>query len=200
MKKDEFVKLGISEDLAAKAEAASAEELKGYIPKERFNEVNNEKKELEKTLSERDGQLETLKQSAGSVEDMKKQIAELQAENKSKDEAHAAELAKLKLDNAVDTALAAAGAKNIKAVKALLALEKAEAADDGTVKGLAEQIAALQKSDEYLFETKDNNIRIKGAKPGETGNENGDKTVDISKMNYTELAAYMAEHPDAKID
>ncbi len=199
MKKEEFVKLGISDELAAKAEAASIEELKGFIPKARFDEVNNEKKTLEKTLSERDEQLETLKKSTGNVEEMKKQIADLQAENKTKDEAHTAEIKKLKIDAAVDAALMGAKAKNSTAVKALLKdLDKAEFADDGTIKGLADQIAALQKSDDYLFEAKES-TKFKGAKPGESGNEPGDKSVDTSKMTYSELAAYMAEHPNAKI-
>lgn len=201
MKKDEFVKLGISEDLAAKAEAASTEELKGYIPKARFDEVNNEKKKLELDVRDRDGQLETLKNSTGDVEAMKQQIATLQADNKAKDEAHAAEIKQLKIDAAVDAALTSAKAKNITAVKALLKdLDKAELADDGTIKGLSEQIVALQKSDDYLFEAKESKPKMKGAEPGEAGNEGGDKGVDTSKMTYTELAAYMAEHPDVKID
>ena len=202
MKKEEFVKLGISEDLAAKAEAASQEELKGYIPKARFDEVNNEKKKLELDVRDRDGQLETLKDSTGDVEAMKQQIATLQADNKAKDEAHAAEIKQLKIDAAVDAALTGARAKNTTAVKALLKdLDKAEIGEDGTIKGLAEQIEALQKSDEYLFETKETKkTQVKGAKPGESGNEDGDHGVDTSKMTYSELAAYMAEHPDAKID
>ncbi|MBQ4541839.1 MAG: phage scaffolding protein [Clostridia bacterium] len=202
MKKEEFVKLGISEDLAAKAEAASQEELKGYIPKARFDEVNNEKKKLELDVRDRDGQLETLKNSTGDVEAMKQQIATLQADNKAKDEAHAAEIKQLKIDAAVDAALTGARAKNTTAVKALLKdLDKAEIGEDGTIKGLAEQIEALQKSDEYLFEAKETKkTQVKGAKPGESGNEDGDHGVDTSKMTYSELAAYMAEHPDAKID
>ena len=43
MKKEDFVKLGMDEELAAKCEAASLEELKGFIPKSRFDEVNNAK-------------------------------------------------------------------------------------------------------------------------------------------------------------
>jgi len=39
MKKEEFVKLGVEEELAAKLETASQDELKGYIPKARFDEV-----------------------------------------------------------------------------------------------------------------------------------------------------------------
>ena len=200
MKKDEFVKLGVDEETAKNLETASLEELKGYIPKARFDEVNNEKKKLELNLRDRDSQLEDLKNSTGDVEALKKQIETLQAENKTKDEEHAAEVKQLKVDAAVDAALASAKAKNATAVKALLKdLDKAELQEDGTIKGLSEQIEALQKSDDYLFEAKESK-KMKGAKPGEAGNEDGDKGVDTSKMTYSELAAYMAEHPDAKID
>lgn len=200
MKKEEFVKLGIDEELAKKCEAASQEELKGFIPKSRFDEVNNEKKKLELDVRDRDAQLETLKNSTGDVEAMKQQIETLQNENKQKDEAHAAEIKQLRIDTAIETALTGAKAKNNLAVKALLKdLDKAELQEDGTIKGLAEQIAVLQKSDEYLFEAK-TSTKMKGAKPGEAGNEDGDHGVDTSKMTYSELAAYMAENPDAKID
>ena len=47
MKKEEFVALGISAELAEKAASASAEELKGYVPKSRFDEVNEEKKNFD---------------------------------------------------------------------------------------------------------------------------------------------------------
>lgn len=199
MKKEEFVKLGIDEETAKKLEAASMEELKGYIPKARFDEVNNEKKKLEADVKDRDAQLETLKNSTGDVESLKQQIATLQADNKAKDEAHAAEIKQMKIDNAIETALTGAKAKNNIAVRALLKdLDKAELAEDGTIKGLAEQITALQKSDSYLFEAKETK-KVKGATPGESGNEDGDNGVDTSKMTYTELVAYLAENPDAKI-
>lgn len=201
MKRDEFVKLGVDEETAKKCESASQEELKGYIPKARFDEVNNEKKKLELDVRERDDQLETLKNSTGDVDAMKKQIADLQAENKTKDEAHAAEIKQLKIDAAVEAALVGAKAKNSTAVKALLKdLDKAELQEDGTIKGLAEQIEALQKSDDYLFEAKKSKRKMKGAEPGEAGNDDGDQDVDTSKMTYSELAAYLVEHPDAKID
>ena len=202
MKKEEFVKLGIDEETAKKCEAASQEELKGFIPKTRFDEVNNEKKKLELDLRDRDGQLETLKNSTGDVEAMKQQIATLQADNKAKDEAHAAEIKKMKVDAAVEAALTSSGAINAKAVVPFLKdLDKAELADDGTVKGLAEQIEALTKADDtkFLFTAK-KQTKVKGAKPGESGNEEGDHGVDTSKMTYSEMMAYLAENPDAKID
>lgn len=200
MKKEEFVKLGIDEETAKKCEAASMEELKGFIPKARFDEVNNEKKKLETDVKERDTQLETLKNSTGDVEAMKQQITTLQAENKAKDEAHAAEIKQLKIDTAIDNALGEAKAKNKVAVKALLKdLDKAELAEDGTIKGLAEQITAIQKSDSYLFDAKETKPNVKGAKPGESGNDEGTGKVDTSNMSYSELVAYLAENPDANI-
>lgn len=163
--------------------------------------ANAEVESLKGHISDRDKQLETLKNSTGDVEGMKQEIAKLQADNKAKDDAHAAEIKQLKIDAAIDSALTGAKAKNNTAVKALLKdLDKAELADDGTIKGLAEQIEALQKSDAYLFDTTTKKkTQVKGAKPGESGNDDGDHEVDTSKMTYSELAAYMAEHPDAEI-
>ena len=163
--------------------------------------ANAEVESLKGQISDRDKQLETLKNSTGDVEGMKQEIAKLQADNKAKDDAHAAEIKQLKIDAAIDSALTGAKAKNNTAVKALLKdLDKAELADDGTIKGLAEQIEALQKSDAYLFDTTTKKkTQVKGAKPGESGNDDGDHEVDTSKMTYSELVAYMAEHPDAEI-
>jgi hypothetical protein len=74
MKKEDLVKLGLDEETAKKVAEASAEELKGVIPKARFDEVNTEKKNLETAKGTLEGQLETLKNSAGDVKAMKKQI------------------------------------------------------------------------------------------------------------------------------
>ena len=161
--------------------------------------LTSEKAALEKQVSERDSQLETLKNSTGDVEALKQQITTLQAENKAAADAHAAEIKQMKVDSAIEAAITGAKGKNAKAIKALLNLENAELAEDGTVKGLAEQIDALQKSDAYLFETKETKTKVKGAVPAESGNDDADKKVDTSKMSYSEMLAYLAENPDAKI-
>lgn len=124
MKKAEFIALGISEELAAKAEKASQEELKDYVEKSKHDEVVEENKTLKTSVSDRDRQLETLKASAGDNEELKKQIETMKQQNAEQEKAHKAEMAQLRLDNALDAALAAAGAKNGKAVKALLDVSK----------------------------------------------------------------------------
>ena len=143
----------------------SAEIGKGFVAKADFNAVNEAKKQLEKTLEERDGQLEDLKNSAGDNAEMKKTIEELQKTNAEQLKTHAAEIAQLKLDNAVETALTAAGAKNSKTVKALLDLTKVKLDEDGKLNGFDEQLETVRKSDGYLF-TEKQQPSFKGFQPG----------------------------------
>lgn len=204
MKKEDFLKLGLDEDTAKKCADASAEELKTYIPKVRFDEVNNDKKKLD--VRDRDSQLETLKNSTGDVEGLKKQIETLQAENKAKDEKHAAELKQLKVDAAVEAALSGAKAKNTKAVRALLEIDmdKIKVKEDGTLEGLTldDQIKKLQSAEDskFLFDTQTKKTKMKGAEPGDPGKEDPDNKVDTSKMTYDELCAYLEENPDAELE
>jgi hypothetical protein len=200
MKKDELIKLGLDEETAEKVAAASAEELKAYVPKSRFDEVNTARKTAEDAVKERDSQIEGLRTSAGSVDELKGQIAALQADNKAKDEQHAAEMKALRIDNAVSSALMKAGALNVKAARALLDLEGAELAEDGSVKGLDGQIKALTEAEDSKFLFGSSKPRMKGARTGENGAEDGDGRVDTSKMSYDELCAYLAENPDAKLN
>ena len=117
MKKEDFLKLGLSDELANKAAEASAEELKGFIPKSRFDEANEAKKQLEKDIAARDTQLEALKKV--DAEGLKVEIERLQSENKSAKEKFEGELKQLQINNAVEKALIGAKAKNVKAVKIL---------------------------------------------------------------------------------
>lgn len=201
MKKDELIKLGLTDEAAEKVAAASAEELKGFIPKARFDEVNTAKNHAEEQVKERDKQIEGLKAASGDAESLKKQIETLQAANKQKDSEHAAEIKKLKVDAAVDAALTAAKAKNLKAARALLDLDKAELSDDGTVKGLGEQIEKLKAGDDtkFMFDVSAK-PKMKGAKTGEEGVEDGDDKPDLSKMSYDELCAYLNDNPETTLE
>jgi chromosome segregation ATPase len=202
MKRKFLEDLGLEKEMIDKIideNSADIGKAKGELEsiKEKLSTTEKELESTKKLVTERDGQLEQLKNSSGDVESLKKQIETLQNDNKAKDEAHAAEIKQLKIDAAVDTAISNAKGKNAKAIKALLDLENAELDEDGTVKGLADQIKALQTAEDskFLF----GSSTMKGAKTGESGNDDGDKGVDTSKMTYSELAAYMAEHPEAKI-
>lgn len=198
MKKEDLIAMGLTEDQAKKV----MDSLDGnFVTKARFNEVNEENKTLKQSVADRDKQLEDLKKSSGDNAELKKQIETLQQQNADQKKAHDAEMAQLKLDNAIDAALTAAGAKNIKAVRAMIDTSKMKLGEDGTVEGLPDAIKAVQKSDSYMFNTvQQKQQAFKGFQPGASGEVKPGTEVDTSKMTYSELAAYMAANPDAKID
>lgn len=198
MNKEELIAMGLTEDQAKKV----MDSLDGnFVTKARFNEVNEENKTLKQSVADRDKQLEDLKKSSGDNAELKKQIETLQQQNADQKKAHDAEMAQLKLDNAIDAALTAAGAKNIKAVRAMIDTSKMKLGEDGTVEGLPDAIKAVQKSDSYMFNTvQQKQQTFKGFQPGASGEVKPGTEVDTSKMTYSELAAYMAANPDAKID
>lgn len=185
MNKEDLLKLGLTEEQAEKVLSVNAEQLKGFIPKVRFDEVNNAKKQAEKDLSERDKQLETLKNSTGDVEALKQTIETLQNENKAAMDKYNAELAEIKLAGAVDTALLGADALNVKAVKALLDMSKIKM-DGDVLLGINEQIESLKKAEDskMLFKAvevgKQKGPNFAGVKPGEGNTGNGESNAPKS--------------------
>lgn len=195
MNKEDLIAMGLTEEQAKKV----MDSLDGnYVTKTRFNEVNEENKTLKKSVSDRDKQLEDLKKSSGDNEELKKQIETLQQENANQKKAHEAEMTQLRLDNAIDAALTAAGAKNIKAVRALLDTSKVKVGEDGKLTGFDDLLSAVQKSDSYLFAEKQQKQNFKGFQPGASGNVKPGTKVDMSKMTYEELANYIEQNPDAE--
>lgn len=195
MNKEDLIAMGLTEEQAKKV----MDSLDGnYVTKTRFNEVNEENKTLKKSVSDRDKQLEDLKKSSGDNEELKKQIETLQQENANQKKAHDAEMTQLRLDNAIDAALTAAGAKNIKAVRALIDTSKVKVGEDGKLTGFDDLLSAVQKSDSYLFTEKQQKQSFKGFRPGASGNVKPGTKVDMSKMTYEELANYIDQNPDAE--
>lgn len=195
MNKEDLIAMGLTEEQAKKV----MDSLDGnYVTKTRFNEVNEENKTLKKSVSDRDKQLEDLKKSSGDNEELKKQIETLQQENANQKKAHDAEMTQLRLDNAIDAALTAAGAKNIKAVRALIDTSKVKVGEDGKLTGFDDLLSAVQKSDSYLFTEKQQKQNFKGFQPGASGNVKPGTKVDMSKMTYEELASYIDQNPDAE--
>ena len=185
----------------------SAEIGKGFVSKADFNQVNTAKKKAEDDVKARDQQLEDLKKSTGDAAALQEQIATLQAQNAEAKESYEAELARVRLDGAVEAALTAAGAKNNTAVKALLAdfLKDAKLDDSGAVKGLTAEIETLSKAEatSFLFNTADGNNQqqFKGMQPGAAGGKTPPPQGKEPKdMNYDELCAYLEANPGAKLE
>lgn len=190
MNKEKLLELGLTEEQAK----AVLEGFKGYVPPERFNEVNEAKKAAETLVSERDKQIEGLKKSTGDSEALKAEIEKLQSENKAAKEKYESDIKTLKINNAIDSALTASGAKNLKAVRALLDMEKITLEGD-EVKGVDDQIKALLKGEDtsFLFNVADNGVKTpKGMKAKEgSGNPAGKKSYN--EMTYTERVEFLAQ-------
>lgn len=203
MKKERLIELGLDEETAKKVAKESETELAGYVPKAQFDVVVSERDTANETIKERDTQLEKLK--GVDVNDLQTQIANLQADNKKKDEDHAKEIKELKVNNAIETALTQNGALNMKAVRALLDvdIDKIKVKEDGTLEGLNldEQIKTLKKADDSKFMFKEEKKSMfKGANPSKNPMKNGnDDGVDLSKMTYEEIAKYLEENPDVEL-
>ena len=200
MKKEDLMKLeGMTEDLATKIAEQSAEELKGMIPKTRLDEVIAERDNAKKDHADVLKQLGALQKETGDVQSLKDKIAELETAAKESEKTHAVEIHTMKVNNAVDTALIGAKALNVTAVKALLKLEGAEIDADGSVKGLADQIKALQSAEDSKFLFGSSAPIMKGAKVGESGNDDGDKGMTIEKfrkMSPSERYQYSITNPN----
>ncbi|GIO03392.1 hypothetical protein J5TS2_40600 [Brevibacillus halotolerans] len=178
--------MGLSDEQITKIMGGVEEKYKGYVPKHRFDEVNEAKKQLETDLKDRDKQLTELKKNVGDNEDLKKQIEALQNDNKTKDEQYQAKIKDMQVSTAIKLALAGE-AHDPDLIAGLLDKSKIEINEDGTLKGgLDDQVKALRESKAFLFVEKPQNkgFQFKGAQPAEGTRNNGDnkgQTDDFGK-------------------
>ncbi|MGM0970334.1 MAG: phage scaffolding protein [Bacillota bacterium] len=172
-----------------------------WFPKERFDAVNNEKKELKSQLDERDQQLSTLQKQAKGNEELQNAIEQLQEENKKVSEEYQQKLDKQAFDFAIESALRDAKAKNIKAVKANLNVDGLKFSDDKVI-GLDEQLTALKESDSYLFETENESPPgLAGRQPHGTGNSvanlpTAKNPFSQEHLNLTEQGQILSSDPE----
>lgn len=143
--------IGVADDKMGEAEQAVKNFLDGeFVPKSRFNEVNESKKALTDQLAERDKQLGSLKKNVGDNEGLKKQIEELQAANKQQKADFEAQAKALKIDTAIKLAIGDS-AQDADIVTGLIDKDKLILGEDGKIAGLTEQVEALKKDKGFLF-------------------------------------------------
>lgn len=175
MNKEQLVALGLTEEQADKVIA-------GYgtmIPKSRFDEVNEAKKELDKQISERDTQLNDLKKQVKDNEELTTQIQELQNANKQTKTDFEQKLKDAQINGAIKLALAGK-VQDVDIVTSLLDREKVELKEDGSLKGgLDEQIKTLQESKPFLFVGEEAAPKPKGATPKDGKPKDGQAETSI---------------------
>lgn len=156
--KDKLVKLGLTDELAQKVVDHFGDVIDGeYVPKTRFNEVNNELNTAKETIKERDKQIESLGKDSDDIEALKKEKEDLIKANKEAAKEAEKKLAAERKSNAIKLELIDK-VHNADVTMNLLNIDNIVMDDNGKVKsGLKEQLDDLKKSDGYLFKAEDNN-------------------------------------------
>jgi hypothetical protein len=143
-----------------------------WIPKDKFDQANEAKKQLETDLKDRDTQLTDLKKSAGDNAVLTKQIGDLQEANKQTSLTFETKIKDMSLDSAIEKALQGANAKFPDLLMGKIDRAKIEVLADGTVKGLEDQLKPLKESYKDLFGEE----RITGSNLNGGGNPNHEQS------------------------
>lgn len=181
MKKEELTAKGLTEEQAKAVMEIYTEEMKGYIPKSRFDEVNTAKADLEKQVADRDKQLKTLKDEAKDSEALQSKITELEEANKQTKKEYEAKIRDMKLTSAIKDQLTDCKYPDLVADK--FDRSKLILADDGSVSGLAEQLKTVKETYKELFippvsgKTPPNN-----GKTSPQGASGGDRKTELEKL------------------
>ncbi|EAE9229621.1 scaffolding protein [Listeria monocytogenes] len=188
----EYLKgLGLEDEVINKVMAENGKDI--TAAKQQLSEVEAERDGLKSQLTQRDKDIDDLKKDSGTSEELKKQIEDLQQKNTDLESNYQSEIAETKKNLAIELALASAKAKNPKAVRALLDNDKLELTDEG-LKGLAEQLGALQESDAYLFAQESENVAPKWGINGNQTNNNP-TSKSLADYSYQELADLKTSDP-----
>lgn len=107
---------------------------------------------LEKQLEERNSDLKKLREAAEGNEDLEEQLQSMNEKYETEKSDLESRLAKQQKQAEIRLGITKAGAKNEKAVMALLDAESVKINDEG-VQGLKDQIESLKESDPYLFKS-----------------------------------------------
>lgn len=181
MKKEELTAKGLTEEQAKAVMEIYTEEMKGYIPKSRFDEVNTAKADLEKQVADRDKQLKTLKEEAKDSEALQNKITELEEANKQTKKDYEVRIRDMKLTSAIKDQLVDCKYPDLVADK--FDRSKLILAEDGSVSGLAEQLKTVKETYKELFtppvsgKTPPNN-----GKTSPQGASGGDRKAELEKL------------------
>ncbi|MDT2734081.1 phage scaffolding protein [Enterococcus thailandicus] len=192
MKREQLKELGLTDEQIGSVMAlhgTTVNELNSNVATAE-QQANQYKEQLDANQSE----LDALKKSAKGNEELTTQLSELQEKyNQAKSDSET-KIAEIKKTSAVELALTQAGARNIKAAKALLDNEKLELSDEG-IKGLEEQLTALKESDAYLFEQDTSTPPPADKKATFDGNASGTATPSQDDATAQMIAAMTNDIP-----
>lgn len=142
---------------------------KYFIPKNKYNEIAEIRKDLEEQLNTANATIEELKKSNKDNEELQKQIKQYEEQIKNLKAESETKIRDLTLDNAIRLALKENKAKYDDLLIGKVDKSKLTIKEDGTIEGLEEQIKTLKETYKELF------VEPLG---GYTPNNNGDSQTN----------------------
>lgn len=198
MNREKLKELGLNDEqieAVMKEHGLSVNEIKEKADK--VDGISTQNEDLKQQIKDRDKQLDELGKKAKDSEELTAEIERLKDENKTATQELQDKLDKQSFDFALEKSLGKAGAKNPKAVKALLDTESIKQ-DGETLLGLDNQLKSLQESDSYLFEQEEP-PGLRGRQP----HQGGGNTPPTNKnpfsdehFNLTEQGRLLKEDPE----
>lgn len=198
MERDFLKDLGLSSDQIKKVMAQYGKDIQQFkADHDQITQVEANNKALQTQLSQRNDQLKDLQKQAADNADLKAKIGEAIAKNKEQAKQFKAQMAARDKQDAISNSLRDVGARNSKAVEALLDLDKVSLDDNGNLIGLNEQLESIKKSDGYLFNSEDKEKPkapqiVAAGNPSEGPNK---ATIDLTKASYQDILKFKHDYP-----
>lgn len=164
-----------------------------WIPKHKFDDINEEKKKYKEQVDELNQELGKLKKQLEDNQDVTKTIEDLQKQIKDKEE----EMAKIRKQNAIKFEVLKANPNDVADILPHLKDDQIVLSEDGTITGLKEQLEALKENKPYLF--KQVEPQGTGGSLGAGNKPKGSLVItkeDFKKMGYLERLKLKQENEE----
>ena len=181
-----LIELGMPEE---EANTLIEEQKAKYVSVDDFNTTKAEIEVYKNNADTLNETIKSLEKEAGLSESLKLQIEDYKTKMADKD----SQIQKIKYDAKLEIALNGANARNIKALRGLLDMDKITLGEDGNIAGLEEQLTTLRETDGYLF-IEDKPAGLGGTKttPRKSATKN---PFSKEHFNITEQCKLIKENP-----
>ncbi len=158
--------------------------------------AEQERDSLKSQLEDVNGQLSEAQKNSKKGSELQGQLKDLQKQFDDSKAKAEEQLQATKKDYEIAAALSKAGAKNDKAVKALLDTEKVNFDDDGKLIGLSEQLEAVKQDNDFLFaDENESNPKPTITSKGNPNPDGGNGNKALADYSYQELVALKTDNP-----
>ena len=158
--------------------------------------AEQERDSLKAQLEDVNGQLSEAQKNSKKGSELQGQLKDLQKQFDDSKAKAEEQLQATKKDYEIAAALSKAGAKNDKAVKALLDTEKVNFDDNGKLIGLSEQLEAVKKDNDFLFaDANESNPKPTITSKGNPNPDGGNGNKALADYSYQELVALKTDNP-----